>query len=84
LAVIEKACAHFRTASNTYASLQGGWSIEANRAFNAAAPQTRAIISSANATAMAQEIWTRWINDEVVCIGFLTVPQGAPLIASHA
>ena len=33
VAVVEKAFAHYRTGANSYASLDGGWSIEVNRAF---------------------------------------------------
>ena len=33
VAVIEKAFAHYRTGSNNFASIEGGWSVEINRAF---------------------------------------------------
>lgn len=68
-ALVEKAYTHYRTGANTYASLDGGWSIEVNRAFRTASPGDRAIWSFAGPAALARAIYQRWSTDQAVTIG---------------
>src|SRR4029434_10803111 len=35
VAVAEKAYAHYRTGANSFASIEGGWSVDVNKAFGA-------------------------------------------------
>lgn len=87
-AVVEKAFAHYRKGENSYASLEGGWSVDVNRAFGATAPGDRAISSYASANALANEIYQRWNKYEAVTIGFTgakkkSAADGLPLIMGH-
>jgi hypothetical protein len=84
VAVVEKAFAHYRTGANSYESLNGGWSIEMNRAFRSAAPGEKAINGYTNATALANEIATRVAGGQAVTIGFVGALKGTvPLVAGH-
>jgi hypothetical protein len=71
--------------TNSYASIEGGWAVEVNRAFGAASPGDRAINSYANATALANDIFAHWNAYDAVTIGFAggSIAAGAPLINTH-
>lgn len=85
--IYEKAFAHYRTGANSYASIEGGWSVEVNRAFGSTSWGTRQLTGYATATAVANDLDARWSRGEAVTIGFLyaRVHGGgnAPLIMSH-
>ncbi|MBM4002889.1 MAG: hypothetical protein FJ295_06305 [Planctomycetes bacterium] len=87
VAVVEKAFAHYRAGLNSYASIEGGWGVEANRAFGATALGNRDMQSYGNATALANEILARWAARQAVTIGFLGPKQytvnTAPLVMGH-
>ncbi len=87
VAVVEKAFAHYRTGANSYASIEGGWAVEINRAFGSTSAGEKSIESYSSATALANDMYSRWLNYQAVTIGFLGVRPGytgaAPLIMSH-
>lgn len=85
VAIVEKAYAHYRTGANTYASLEGGWSVHVNRAFGATSAGEKSISSYGSATALANDIYTRWANYQAVTVGFAggSVSSGSPLINNH-
>lgn len=88
VAVIEKAFAHYRTGANTIASLNGGWSVEVNRALGSASAGERDITTYANATELANDIAARWSNYQSVTIGVLSgrwagATNGVPLVMQH-
>jgi hypothetical protein len=83
VAVAEKAFTHYRSGKNTYASIEGGWGMEVNRAFNSTTTGSRMLNQYANAAALAAELAARLANKEAVTIGFLTVPAGTPIIGYH-
>jgi hypothetical protein len=72
VAIAEKAWAAYRTGANTMASIAGGWSVEVNRAFRAPSTGDRAFSSYSSATALVNEIYTRWNNYGAVTLGFLS------------
>ncbi|MBL8828390.1 MAG: hypothetical protein JNM18_15520 [Planctomycetaceae bacterium] len=82
VAIVEKAYAHYRTGANSYASLDGGWAVEVNRAFNSASAGAKSIKSYANATEMVNDMYNRWNTYQSVTVGVLT-GSGAPLVNSH-
>jgi hypothetical protein len=86
VAIIEKAFAHYRTGANSYASIEGGWMIEANQAFRSPSPGWRSLSSYSNATALANHIASLWNSYQAVTVGFTgaTAIGGAPLVMSHA
>jgi hypothetical protein len=86
VAVVEKAFAHYRTGANSYASLEGGWGFEGNRALGSTSIGDRDFRSYSSAAALANEIFTRWSRAEAVTIGFLGERirgAGAPLVMGH-
>lgn len=88
VAVIEKAFAYYRTGANSYKSIDGGWSVEVNRALGAPSAGEKEISSYSNAAALANDIATRFTNRESVTIGFLSArvtggTTGVPLIMKH-
>ena len=85
VAIVEKAYAHYRTGANSYASLEGGWSVHVNRAFGSTAAGEKAISSYSSATALANDIYTRWNSFQAVTIGFAggSVAAGSPLVNNH-
>jgi len=85
VAIVEKAYAHYRTGGNSYSSIANGWSVEVNRAFRSASAGERSIASYGSATAMANDIYTRWSTYQAVTVGFAggSVAAGSPLINSH-
>lgn len=83
VAVAEKAFAHYRSGKNTYASIEGGWGVEVNRAFGSTAAGSRMFSQYASAAALAAELAARLANKEAVTIGFLNVAAGAPVVGYH-
>jgi calpain family cysteine protease/hemolysin type calcium-binding protein len=84
VAVVEKAFAHYRRGQNTYASLDGGWSVEVNRAFRSTSAGEKTIGSYTSAAALANDLVSKWLNYQAVTIGFVGNLVGSvPLIANH-
>lgn len=87
VAVAEKAFAHYRYGSNSYASIEGGWGVEANLAFGATSTGNFDFRTYASAADLAGQIYTQWSANNSVTIGFLSVRTSAgataPLIMSH-
>ena len=87
VAIVEKAFAHYRRGANTYASIEGGWSVEINRAFRSTSAGEKTLSSYGNATAMANDIATRASSGQAVTVGFpgdkKTAAGGAPLVMGH-
>jgi hypothetical protein len=85
VAIVEKAYALYRTGANSYASIEGGWSVHVNQAFGSTSAGEKAISSYSNATALANDIYNRWVGFQAVTIGFAggSIAAGAPLINSH-
>ncbi|MCE9565315.1 MAG: hypothetical protein K8U57_25050 [Planctomycetes bacterium] len=86
VAIAEKAYAQYRVAngtSNSYAALEGGWSVDVNKAFGATTTVDKAISSFGSATAFGNAMYTAWNSYSAVTIGFNHVPNGAPLIGDH-
>ena len=88
VAVLEKAFAHYRRGQNSYASIEGGWAVEINRAFRSPSAGEKSIRSYGNATALANDIAARAAGNQAVTIGFTgngkkAVAGGAPLIMDH-
>ncbi len=87
VAVVEKAYAHFRTGANTMASMEGGWSVDVNRAFGSASAGERDIFSYGSAIALANDIAARLGRMEAVTVGVLTArttaANGTSLVNNH-
>jgi hypothetical protein len=85
VAIVEKAYAHYRTGANSFASLEGGWSIHVNQAFGSTSAGERSISSYGNATAMANDIYARWNSYQAVTVGFAggSIASGARLVNGH-
>lgn len=87
VAVVEKAYAHYRYGTNSYAALDGGWSVEVNRAFGSTNAGEQDLASFTSATALANFIAQKWNAYQATTIGFLGLkagyPSGAPIITSH-
>lgn len=90
VAVAEKAFAHYRRGTNDYASIEGGWGEEANLAFGAVSAGRKSFASYGNATALANDLLSRWVNYQSVTLGFIpdskrsVADPGDPLILGHA
>lgn len=84
VAIFEKAFALHRTSTHTYESLNGGWAVEVNRAFRSSSAGAKTINSYSNATALANDMYTRWNTYQAVTIGFTGALKGSvPLIGDH-
>jgi hypothetical protein len=88
VAVMEKAWAYYRTSAKTYASIEGGWSIEVNRALGSTSAGERDIQSYANATNLLNDLANRLSTHQAVTMGFLglkagTNPSSIPLVMMH-
>jgi len=87
VALVEKAFTYYRKGAGTYASIVGGWGVEANLAFGTRAPGDRDMTRYANATSLANEVFNRWSTYGAVTIGFLGQKRpgvgNAPLIMGH-
>ncbi|HVL12430.1 MAG TPA: C2 family cysteine protease [Gemmata sp.] len=83
-AIVEKAYAHYRTGANSYASLEGGWSVEVNQAFGASSTTNNTISSYSSATALGNAMYNAWLGYNAVTIGFTSIPSGnVGLIDDH-
>ena len=83
-AIVEKAYAHYRSGANSYASLEGGWSVEVNRAFGSTSAVDRTISSFGSATALGNAMYNAWLGYNAVTIGFTSIPAGnVGLIDDH-
>jgi hypothetical protein len=85
VAIVEKAFAHYRRGANSYASIEGGWGIEINRALGSKSAGDRSISSYGSAAAMAAQIAGLASAGQAVTIGFLgsAAGAGAPLVMNH-
>jgi len=86
VAVVEKAYASYRTGAGAYASLEGGWSVDVNRAFGSTTAGARRIGDYGSATALANDIYNRFISHQAVTIGFVNptdISASIPLINDH-
>lgn len=87
VAVVEKAYAFYRTGANSFASIEGGWSVDVNKAFGSTSTGDYALGSYSSATALANAIYARWNSYAAVTIGFVdsrygnTLPGG--LVNNH-
>ncbi|MFM7150172.1 MAG: C2 family cysteine protease, partial [Gemmataceae bacterium] len=85
VAIMEKAYAHYRNGSNSYATLNlGGLMTEVYPVLGSTATGNSWIRGYSSATAMANDIFNRWNNYQCVTMGFFTVPWGIPLSTPHA
>ena len=84
VAVAEKAFAHYRRGQNSYASIEGGSCVEANRAFGATNAGLRTFASYGTATALITELYNRWNNQQSVCVEFLNGPSNGLVVLGHA
>lgn len=85
VAIYEKAFAFYRSTARSYASIEGGWSVEVNRAFGTTSAGDRAFNSYSSAASLATEVFNRWYNREAVTIGFSGSNQAhsTPLVLGH-
>ncbi len=87
VAVIEKAFAHYRTGSNNFASIEGGWSVEINRAFRSSNAGAKNIDSYSSASALANDLSAKLNSRDSVTIGFTGEKKkssdGGKLIMGH-
>lgn len=83
VAIVEKAYAHYRTGANSYASIEFGWGVEVNQAFNASSTTNNSISSYGSATNLANAMYNAWNNYQAVTIGFTSIPAGSNLIDDH-
>jgi hypothetical protein len=88
VAIAEKAFAHYRSNANSYASIEGGNGWEANRAFGSTSYGHQSFSGYSSATALANDIYSRWLNFQAVSVEFYgwgSAGEGsAPLHMSHA
>lgn len=77
--ILEKAFAYFRSNAGTYESISGGWMDEAYRALGLT-PGGTGTASTNTLKLLAQQI----ASGKSVTYAVNTVPDGAPLIGSHA
>jgi hypothetical protein len=70
VAIAEKAWAHHRKGKNSYSSIEGGWSVEAYKAFGAKSTRHRSFLNWKSATSFANEVYSRWNTYQAVTIGF--------------
>jgi hypothetical protein len=84
VAVVEKAFAHYRSGANSYDSLNGGWAVEVNQAFRSSNAGWKSIGSYSSATALANDMYNRYLAYQAVTIGFVGDLSGnPPLIGNH-
>jgi len=85
VAAVENAFAHYRTGANSYASIEGGWSVEINLAMGSTSSGARWINGYASAAALANDMYDHWNHYGSTTIGFVkqTNNTGAPLFMSH-
>ncbi len=85
VAIYEKAFALYRSSAKTYNSIQGGWSVEVNRAFGSASAGEKNFNSYSSAAALANDVYNRFVNREAVTIGFFgsNMANNTPLVLGH-
>ena len=83
VAVEEKAFAYYRSGQNSYASLEGGWGIEVNRALGSTTSGSKNFSGYSSASALAEDLARRGAAGEAVSIGVFARPAGVPLVTSH-
>jgi hypothetical protein len=86
VAVVEKAFAHYRKGTNSYASINGGYLHEANAAFRSTSIGSKSMRSFSTATAMANDIASKLAGGQALTIGFTgSAPVGgARIVTGHA
>ena len=91
VAVVEKAFAHHDSFANGawgvgYDALHGGFTIDVNRAFGStsAGSKVMGVLGYWDATGMANDIYSRWANNEAVTVGTDSASTGTPLVGGHA
>ncbi|MCA8987281.1 MAG: hypothetical protein KDA78_06555, partial [Planctomycetaceae bacterium] len=70
VAIAEKAWAHHRRGQNSYASTEGGWSVEVNQAFRSSSTFNVSLGRFSSATALGNYIYNKFRNNEAVTVGF--------------
>ena len=83
VALVEKAYAHFRRGTNTYASLSGGDPADALRAYNLTGVGQNYYAVGSNATTLANDIYNHWNAYQATNICTGTVASGSPLVGNH-
>ena len=85
VAVVEKAYAHYRSGANTYEDLSGGNSTSVYNAFGSTSSGSHPIQNYANASAMANDVYTRWSTGQSVTVGIHQNddPTNVPLVENH-
>ena len=86
VAVAEKAFAHYRKNTNSYASLEGGWGIEVNRAFRSVSLGDFAFSSFKSAADLGNAVYGAWAAKKAVTIGIISNTNASivgNLINSH-
>ncbi len=88
VAVVEKAFAHHESFANGawgvgYDALNAGSAIAVNQAFGSTSAGSHGIGLYGSATAMANDIFSRWSNNEAVTVGFDIAPAGTALVGFH-
>ena len=88
VAVVEKAYSHYRTGANTYSSIEGGWSIDVNKAFGSTTAGEKGVQTYASSAALANDLYSRWAGGQAVTIGFVDGRYGdtvgtLPIVNNH-
>lgn len=83
VAVVEKAFAHYRSGSNSFYSIEGGWSVEINRAFGSTTAGEKSIGGYTSAAALANDMYNRWNTKQAVTIAFVGGTRPANIIMGH-
>lgn len=86
VAVVEKAFASYRTGANSFASIEGGWGVEVNRAFGSTSSGAKNIQNYTSATDLANDLYNKASTGQAVTIGFLGLKPGSgavPLVMGH-
>lgn len=87
VAIAEKAFAMYRTGANSYASIEGGSGVEANRAWGSTTAGLKSFSSYGNATALANDLYNRWAGYQAVSVGIHNYgvfnATNSPLIIHH-
>ena len=82
VAMVEKAFAHYRKPEGTFASIEGGWSVEINRALGSTSAGTKNISYYGTATNLANDLANKLATGQAVTIGFLS-GSGANIVTGH-
>jgi hypothetical protein len=81
--LVEKAYAYFRTGANTYASLVGGFGVEALRGLRATGVGEKYFNTYASGQAILDDIAAKLSSGQALTLGFDAVAPGCPCISSH-